>query len=202
MLVYSSYWDLAFLFKNFSLCGALLLLLVRQESKRVLAGLPQLENENENLKYIQLVARILLVMMFLTLLELEFESGEFGVWQILQNIIASALMTLVSIGYKTKLSALVLVFWLTVVNLWQNLWFSLPAYSLARDHRQFEFFQTLSVIGGLLFVLALGPGGVSLDERKVSADCFDPVKLILKIASFVCGCANSLAIFLSLQKRW
>lgn len=113
VLAYSIYWDIGFLFKNISLCGALLLLLVRQESKRLLAGLPQLENENSN--YMQLVARILLVLMFSTLLKLEF-----SIWQLLQNIIGSALMVMVTIGYKTKLSALLLVFWLTVLNLWQN----------------------------------------------------------------------------------
>lgn len=109
VLAYSIYWDLGFLFKNFSLCGALLLLLVRQENKRLLAGLPQLENDNSN--YMQLVARILLVLMFSSLIKLEF-----NLWQILQNIIGSFLMIMVTIGFKTKLSALVLVIWLSILN--------------------------------------------------------------------------------------
>lgn len=157
VLAYSIFWDIGFLFKNISLCGALLLLLVRQESKRLLAGLPQLENEHSN--YMQLVARILLVLMFTTLLKLEF-----NFFQIVQNIIGCGLMGMVTVGYKTKLSALVLVFWLSILNLWQNQWFFIPSYNPARDFLKYDFFQTLSVIGGLLLVVSLGPGGVSIDE--------------------------------------
>ena len=113
VLAYSIYWDLGFLLKNVSLCGALLLLLVRQESKRLLAGLPQLENEHSN--YMQLVARILLILMFSTSIRLEF-----NFWQILQNIIGSVLMVMVTIGYKTKLSALILVFYLSLLNVSRN----------------------------------------------------------------------------------
>jgi len=157
VLAYSIYWDLGFLLKNVSLCGALLLLLVRQESKRIMAGLPQLENENSN--YMQLVARILLVLMFSTSIRLEF-----NFWQILQNIIGSLLMIMVTVGYKTKLSALILVFYLSILNVWHNHWWTVPSYNPARDFLKYDFFQTLSVIGGLLMVVSLGPGGVSLDE--------------------------------------
>jgi len=161
-IAYSILWDFNFLLRNLSLTGALLLLLAesKSETKTLFAGVPDL-GDNKPKSYFQLAGRILLVFMFITIIRFEF-----SFILLLQNVIASILMVCVTIGYKTKLSALLLVLWLTGLNLWLNAWWTIPAYKPMRDFLKYDFFQTLSVVGGLLMVVCIGPGGVSLDEHK------------------------------------
>jgi len=161
-IAYSILWDIQFLFRNFALCGALLLVLAESkvEDKSLFAGVPSL-GENKTKSFLQLAGRILMVFMFLTLLKFDMAPS-----QMMQNFVGSILMVLVMVGYKTKLSALILVTWLNLLNFYFNAWWTIPTHKPLRDFLKFDFFQTLSVVGGLLMVVVLGPGNASVDERK------------------------------------
>ena len=148
--------------RNLSLTGGLLLLLAEAsgEAKTMFAGLPSLGGSHKQ-SYMQLAGRLLVIFMFLTLIH--FDTSPL---RILELVIGTALILCVAIGYKTKLSALFLVIWLTILNFLLNAFWTVPQNRIMRDFMKYDFFQTFSVIGGLLFIVALGPGGVSLDEHK------------------------------------
>merc|ERR1712226_1103267 len=154
-IAYSILWDMQFLFRNLALVGALLLVLAesRSEGKSLFPGVPNL-GENKPKEMMQLIGRILLVFMFVTLLR--FDTSPM---QILQNVVGSILVILVTVGYKTKLSAFVL-------NVYFNAFWTIDYRKPMRDFLKYDFFQTLSVIGGLLMVISLGAGGYSMDEHK------------------------------------
>lgn len=148
--------------RNLALIGGLILLLAefKAEGRSLFAGLPSMGTNNQR-TYLQLSGRILLVLMFLTLIRFDLSFVT-----IVVNIAGTALVVLIAIGYKTKLASLILVTFLTAMNLYFNAWWNVPSDSSLRDFLKYDFFQTLSVVGGLLLVVALGPGGYSMDEHK------------------------------------
>lgn len=152
-----------FFFRNLAVIGGVILLLAdsRPESRKLFAGLPSPGEEKSRKPIVLLSGRVLLVLMFLTLLH--FESDVFSV---IQDVVGCALVLLIALGYKTKAASLILAAWLTVVNLYANAWWMLPSESTAkRDYLKYDFFQAFSVIGGLLLVSSLGPGGISVDKH-------------------------------------
>lgn len=73
---------------------------------------------------------------------------------------------MVAVGFKARWSASFLVLLLSIFNILVNNWWATHASHPARDFLRYDFFQTLSIVGGLLLLVNQGPGGFSMDERK------------------------------------
>lgn len=129
------------------------------------ASLPSLENAYSSPRSIlQLGGRVMLVLMFMTLFISEGEWSSFMTW--VRLFVALGLMLAIMFGYKTSLAGASASLWLMFNNLWHNSFWRYPAHSHQHDYYKFDFFQTMSVIGGLLLLISIGPGSASVDERK------------------------------------
>ena len=69
-------------------------------------------------------------------------------------------------GFHTEWSSLGLSLVLLLSALWMYPFWSVPERLF--DYYKYYFFQTLSVIGGLMLLTLHGPGGLSLDGQKKS----------------------------------
>ncbi|KAI8799712.1 SURF4 family-domain-containing protein [Cladochytrium replicatum] len=162
---YGFIFDSSFFFRALSVVGGLLMLLAdafaSSKRKVIFAGLPSI-NETDKNAYIQLFARILLVGLFLSFIV----QGEFTFLRLTVSAIALVGCVMVVVGFKARWSAWMLVAFLSIFNVVLNSWWNLPEAHPQRDFLKYDFFQTLSIVGGFLLLVNLGPGGLSVDEKK------------------------------------
>jgi len=161
-----SFFNWSFWLYHLSLFGGILLLWLvetRPDARSLFATLPALYDDGNDARrkkksYMQFVGRLLCIAMYTTRFRWEWDMLPMSI-----NILNSMLLFLVAIGYKTKLSALVLVVVLVCNNLVRYpFWLD----SERATYYMYMFFQTMSLIGSLLFIVELGPGSVSVDELR------------------------------------
>ena len=154
--------DFSFVCRVLSVTGGLLLLIVETmpKEKNIFAGLPMV-SENRRGAYIQLLGRILLVFLFFSV-----AWGKMTPLRLILSIFGLLVCIMVAVGFKAKWSAAFFVTVLSISNIIVNSWWALSADHPLRDFHKYDFFQNLSIMGGFLLLVGLGPGGVSVDEKK------------------------------------
>jgi putative oxidoreductase len=70
---------------------------------------------------------------------------------------------LILVGYQTRWTAVVLIVFVVLTLLLVHTFWTMEG--AARAANQGNFYKNLGLIGGLLFLIALGPGRCSLDHR-------------------------------------
>ncbi|KAK1921576.1 ER to Golgi transport-related protein [Papiliotrema laurentii] len=160
---YGLLFDLSFFLRNLSVIGGLLMVLSDslQNKKKLFAGLPSI-SETDRRKYFQLAGRILLIFLFIGFIF----QGKWSFARVLVSVVGLGACIMVAVGFKAKWSASFLVTLLSVFNVFINNWWSVHSAHPQRDFLKYDFFQTLSIVGGLLLLVNIGPGGISVDEKK------------------------------------
>ncbi|KAI0790409.1 SURF4-domain-containing protein [Abortiporus biennis] len=160
---YGLIFDLNFFLRNLSVIGGLLMVFSDSmyTRKKLFAGLPSL-SENDRKKYFLLAGRVLLIFLFIGFMI----RGEWSIARLFVSIIGLAACVMVAVGFKAKWSAAFLVLMLSIFNVFINNFWSVHSQHPQRDFLKYDFFQTLSIVGGLILLVNMGPGGLSVDEKK------------------------------------
>ena len=131
-LGYGLIFDLNFFLRNLSVIGGLLMVLSDSWVRKrfVPAGLPQLEEKDRKM-YVQLAGRVLLIFLFIGFVF----AGKWSIWRAIISFFGLVASVMVVVGFKAKMSAVILVVLLSIFNLLVNnfwtvrgrfLFFSLP----------------------------------------------------------------------------
>ena len=162
-LGYGLIFDASFFLRNLSVIGGLLMVVSDSLSKRrqLFAGLPSI-TENDKRTYFQLAGRVLLIFLFVGFAL----HGTWSLTRVIGSLIGLVACVMIAVGFKAKLSAMFLVLFLSVFNIVVNNWWSVDTAHMQKDFLKYDFFQTLSIMGGLLLLVTMGPGGMSMDEKK------------------------------------
>jgi uncharacterized membrane protein YphA (DoxX/SURF4 family) len=119
-LGYGLIFDLNFFLRNLSVVGGLLMVLSDSwvRKKYMPAGLPQLEEKDRKM-YVQLAGRVLLIFLFVGFVF----AGKWNVWRVIVSLFGLMACVMVVVGFKAKMSAVILVVLLSVFNvLVNNFW--------------------------------------------------------------------------------
>ncbi|KAJ7135999.1 SURF4-domain-containing protein [Mycena epipterygia] len=160
---YGLIFDLNFFLRNLSVIGGLFMVFSDSmvTRKKLFAGLPSI-SETDRRKYFLLAGRVLLIFLFLGFIL----QGSWSIARVFVSIFGLAACVMVAVGFKAKWSASFLVLVLSVFNVFANNWWTVGSGHPQRDFLKYDFFQTLSIVGGLILLVNMGPGGLSVDEKK------------------------------------
>ena len=116
-LGYGLIFDLNFFLRNLSVMGGLLMVLSDSWIKKRLAGAGLLVTDEKDKKmYIQLAGRVLLIFLFVGFVF----SGDWSFGRVIVSILGAIACVMVVVGFKAKLSAILLVALLSIFNLLVN----------------------------------------------------------------------------------
>ncbi|KDR72587.1 hypothetical protein GALMADRAFT_252732 [Galerina marginata CBS 339.88] len=160
---YGLIFDLNFFLRNLSVIGGLFMVFSDSmvSRKALFAGLPSI-SDSDRKKYFLLAGRVLLIFLFLGFMM----QGEWSFIRVFVSVIGLAACVMVAVGFKAKWSAAFLVIVLSIFNVFANNWWAVHSAHPQRDFLKYDFFQTLSIVGGLILLVNMGPGGLSVDEKK------------------------------------
>jgi len=173
--MYGQHTDFDFLSRELTLAGGLMLLIWGEYQKLgrkvdIITMANAQEMNDGTSDRVQLTGRLLLTFLFLFQAIHSKDGGLHSVMtspgfiNISSFVLLFGLSLMVCTGFKTTWSSTILTLVLGVSNCWMYPFWS--ASTELHDIYKYYFFQTLSIMGGLMLLTLHGPGGLSLDGSK------------------------------------
>jgi uncharacterized membrane protein YphA (DoxX/SURF4 family) len=128
-LGYGLIFDLNFFLRNLSVIGGLLMVLSDSWVRKrfVPAGLPQLDEKDRKM-YFQLAGRVLLIFLFIGFVF----AGKWSIWRVIVILFGLVACIMVVVGFKAKMSAVILVVLLSVFNVLVNNFWTVSSLAVSR----------------------------------------------------------------------
>ena len=161
-LGYGLIFDLNFFLRNLSVMGGLLMVLGDSFVKktRMFAGLPSIDEKDKKM-YIQLGGRVLLIFLFIGFVF----AGEWSFGRILVSMIGFLACVMVVVGFKAKLSAIILVLLLSVFNIIVNNFWTVSTFPLSKTRLTCPSYIPTTLI-------KISPNMISFKSCRSWEDCY------------------------------
>merc|ERR1711966_13776 len=172
-IMYGQHADVDFMCRTLTLVGGLALLWQHDMDTQgnkvdLFAGVPDTRVGSQHAQeVIQLTGRTLMTLMFFYQMFEFLAKAHAGVFHYIGAVLTCAICSAVLLGFKAKTGAVLLIALLGVGNVLMHPFWSVRPHLY--DFTKFYFFQTLSMIGGLMLLVLHGPGGLSVggDSKKL-----------------------------------
>lgn len=169
IIAYKLYNDPDKLMVFASLTGGLLILISEaQQSQRKPADLTPfggiLVTAGRHTSQLLFCGRILLIGLYFNL-AFDFQA-EMGWLRITLALLGLVFCIFIAVGFKAKYSAAFLLMILLGITVVTKNWLDPHLKTSKRDFLRYEFFQMISVAGGFLLLVLVGPGELSVDQVK------------------------------------
>jgi len=158
--------DVAFLVRSVAVVGSLFMLLAKdlkakmREQRCFDGGFVLGPSRSCSLTCTQLMSRLLVIFLYFSLLSTHSWT------RVAMCAIMAAPVAMIALGYKAKAAAASFAAILLLENITMNSFFLLPTHHPERDFQKYYFFQTLTVVGGLLVLSEIGAGELSIDAKR------------------------------------
>merc|ERR1712072_53263 len=164
-IMYGQHTDMDFMCRTLTLAVGLALLWQHEMEKQgakadLFAGLDAGVTSQNSQELVQLVGRTLITLIFFYQMFEQAAKSHAGIMHWIGAIITCAICAFVLLGFKAKAAGVLLLVLLGIGNMVMHPFWSVKPHMY--DFTKFYFFQTLSVMGGLMLLILHGPGGLSV----------------------------------------